>query len=79
MLAILNRAAALSLFSLSLVAGIGASQVGNRIVAAPSARAAAPMAAPFAFLTAETAAAFCLSIVALSEARDKKHIHENNA
>ena len=53
---------------LTVTAGIlsfGMSSYGGRIAAAPSTRAAAPYAAPFALLVSGTAASYVLAVASL--------------
>ena len=63
---------AVAAFAGSLVFGVLSSQTGARIVAAPSARAAASLAAPFAATATGTGAAFALSVAAIADAADRR-------
>jgi adenosylmethionine-8-amino-7-oxononanoate aminotransferase len=66
-----SRSYALSV-ALALTGGAAALALpfyGDQILRAPSARAAAPFAAPFALLASSAAAAITLSVVALCDER----------
>ena len=63
--------------ALLLMAAVGAMSssmnfYGGRIAAAPSARAAAPYAAPFALLVSSTAAAYVLAVASLCSVPSRK-------
>lgn len=53
-----------SFFALAIVASLPAAKFGQEIAFAPSARAAAPLAAPFALFASLTAASLSLSFAA---------------
>jgi hypothetical protein len=61
----------LALFAGSVVFGLSASSYGSRIAFAPSARAAAPFAAPFALFASAAAASVALAAAAACDAGDK--------
>ena len=53
-----------SLFALGVIASLPTADFGRRIAFAPSARVAAPLAAPFALFASLTAASLSLSFAA---------------
>jgi hypothetical protein len=61
----------LALFAGSVAFGLCASSYGSRIVLAPSAREAAPFAAPFALFASAAAASFALAAAASCDAAEK--------
>lgn len=64
--------AAFAAFGACLAFGVASGRIGARIVAAPSARAAASLAPAFAATATGAGAAFALSVAAIADAGDRR-------